>query len=91
MGKVHSRQHGEQQATYVCGYLVGSFRTRRPVDFYCSDGPENPRPDAWCAACEDVQERTGGEWTDGSEAFADIRLLCGAYYDLARALSAARD
>ena len=77
--------HGEQQATYVCQHLVQSLRTGKRVGFWCAEDNGNPRPDAWCDECEKMVQSTGGEWTDESEAFAGITLLCGACYDRAKA------
>ena len=85
--KVECPAHGSQEATYVCHHLAESLRTGKKVGFYCA--PE-PRGDAWCAACEEVRVREGGEsgdWNDKSESFAKIKLLCGACYDNVRKLN----
>ncbi len=79
-------EHGSQETTFVCQHLVQSLRDGRPVGFFVSRDADRPRPDAWCAACEEKVQSTGGEWTDESEAFAGVTLLCGACYDQARAL-----
>jgi hypothetical protein len=81
-------QHGSQPATFVCQHLQASLLSGRVVGFFTSDDPNNPRPDAWCGACERAVQRTGGEWTDESEGFAGVRLMCGACYDHVRALNA---
>ena len=81
---VECAQHGKQQATYVCRHLVESLRTGARVGYCCADDPGNPRPDAWCSACEERIQATGGEWTDESEPFAGVTLLCGACYDKAK-------
>ena len=80
-------RHGSKQATFVCQHIVGSLRNRNRVGFYVAEYPGNPRPDAWCAACEAKLQRTGMDWTDESEAIADVQLLCGAFYDQAKALN----
>jgi hypothetical protein len=86
---VHCGEHGPQQATFVCRHLVESLRESRRVGFHCADDAANPRPDAWCGACEAKVAGTGGEWTDESEAFAGVTLLCGSCYDRVRQLNSA--
>jgi hypothetical protein len=73
--------HGTQQATFVCQHLVHSLRTGEYVGFCCAESGGNPRPDAWCDECEKAVQATDGEWNNESEAFAGIKLLCGACYD----------
>lgn len=84
---VECREHGSQPATFVCRHLVQALRDRRPVGFWTSDDAVNPRPDAWCDACEAKVQSTGGEWTDESEGFAGVTLLCGTCYDEARRMN----
>ena len=84
---VECAEHGPQQATYVCRHLVESLRTGKKVGFWWADDPDNPRPDAWCSACEEKVQETGGEWVDESESFAGVTLLCGACYDRAKKLN----
>ena len=84
---VECPEHGRTQATFVCRHLAESLHTGRATGFFTSDA-EQPRPDAWCAACEEMVWRTGGEWTEESEAFAGVTLICGGCYDRARALNA---
>jgi hypothetical protein len=81
---VHCGQHGKQQATFVCHHIVQSLATNERVGFFTADDPDNPRPDAWCAACEKKVWETGGEWNDESEAFARVTMVCGACYDRAK-------
>lgn len=80
-------KHGKQQATYVCQHIVQSLRDGQPKGFWSSgESPDNPRPDSWCSACEEVVNRVG-EWNDESESFAGVSLLCGACYDLAKEMN----
>ena len=83
---VECAEHGPQQATFVCQHIVQSLRDGRSVGFFWAEDADAPRPDAWCAACEDEVQSTGGEWIDESEAFAGVTLLCGACYDRAKAI-----
>jgi hypothetical protein len=85
--EVHCERHGRQQATFVCCHIVRGLREGVSYGFYWADDPDNPRPDAWCTACNELVASTGGEWTDESEAFAQVTLLCGACYDRARAMN----
>lgn len=81
---VECTTHGTQQATFVCRHIVDGVRTRESVGFWTSRDPDNPRPDAWCTECQALVQATGGEWTDESEAFAGVTLLCGTCYDDAK-------
>jgi hypothetical protein len=69
--------HGSSPATYVCQHLVID-----PVQrWHCAlPSIENPRPDAWCDACETVFLRDG-EWNDKNEGEVEISILCGHCYD----------
>jgi hypothetical protein len=85
---VECDRHGPQPATFVCCHIVQTLQDGMPRGFHPGDDPGNPRPDAWCTACEEKVAATGGEWTDESETFAQVTLLCGACYDRARAMNA---
>ncbi len=85
--RVDCERHGSQPATFVCRHLVESLGSGGRVGFFCADDRGNPRPDAWCAACEERVQGTDGEWTDESEAFAGVTLICGACYDSVRELN----
>lgn len=89
--QVECGEHGSQDATFVCQHIVESVRDGEPRGFWRARDPGNPRPDAWCSACEEKVQATNGEWTDESEAFAGVKLLCGACYDTARALNPGLD
>jgi hypothetical protein len=73
---LHCRRHGASFPCYVCGHLVGG----RALGFHQAEDPGNPRPDAWCDACEAVLEEEG-EWNERCEAFAGITVVCGGCYD----------
>jgi hypothetical protein len=77
--EVECRIHGKSYATFVCQHLAkGEGR-----GFFCADDPQDPHPDAWCAACESVRKQEG-EWNDRSEAFAKIAVLCAGCYELVK-------
>lgn len=83
---VQCSEHGPQEQAFVCKHLLRSLSTREQVGFFIAG---QPRGDAWCSACEEVRMREGGDtgdWNERSEAFADIKLLCGACYDEIRKL-----
>lgn len=84
-GILDCARHGSQPATFVCRHLAESLASGASVGFFTSGDPDTPRPDAWCAACEACVQRTGGEWTDESEGFAGVTMICGACYDQVRA------
>lgn len=89
-GRVGCPAHGTGTATFVCRHLAGSLRTGDAVGFFTAEADGNPRPDAWCAACEERVWRTGGEWTDDSERFAGVTMICSQCYDRARAFNSPR-
>ncbi|MEZ5919154.1 MAG: hypothetical protein R3D66_04345 [Alphaproteobacteria bacterium] len=84
--KIECVEHGLQPETFVCQHLVQSLQTGTLCGFWCAEDPDNPRPDAWCNACEELVNRTGG-WNDESESFAGVKLLCGKCYDRVKALN----
>ena len=72
--KVTCGTHGSVGAAFVCGHIVDSDAA--PVGFNEPElEPDDPEPQAWCDACDELVERVG-EWNDETEAFADIRLVC---------------
>lgn len=80
---LHCGSHGLKRATFVCqhltkGYGQGFFWG------YSEDEPDDPFPDAWCAACDEQLEKHGGEWNDENEAFAGITMICADCYLAAR-------
>ena len=77
---------GKSHATFVCRHLARNAG----LGFFWSETPDDPRPDAWCGACDEVLEREGG-WNDRSEPFAKVTLICAACYDRARLRNRARD
>ncbi|MDH5543943.1 MAG: hypothetical protein OEZ43_00025 [Gammaproteobacteria bacterium] len=79
--------HGKQQATFVCQHIVQTLSDGEARGFWWANDPENSRPDAWCSACESMVQKTNGEWTDDSEEFAGVKLLCGACYDIAKKIN----
>jgi hypothetical protein len=70
---------GTSHATFVCRHLAGNAG----LGFFAADDEADPRPDAWCGACDEVLKREG-EWNERSESFARIKLICAGCYDRAR-------
>ena len=84
--------HGLQQETFVCQHIVQGLHNRQRVGFFWSTySPENPRPDAWCAECEQRVAATGGEWIGEAEANLGAKILCGVCYDMAKILHSGGD
>ncbi|MDF1504653.1 hypothetical protein [Roseisolibacter sp. H3M3-2] len=81
-GRVRCATHGDSAPAYVCGHLA---RGDGRAFFHADDDPGNPRPDAWCDACERLRVACGGRWTEEAEASLGVRLLCGGCYDGIRA------
>ncbi|MBN1904118.1 MAG: hypothetical protein JW927_03385 [Deltaproteobacteria bacterium] len=85
---VECSTHGKQQATYVCQHIIQSLRDGIPRGFWSAEPePGDLRPDSWCSACEEMVNKTCGEWNDESEEFAGVTLLCGECYDRAKAMN----
>jgi hypothetical protein len=70
--------HGRCRKGYVCQHLARGSG----LGFHSPDDPE--RLNGWCDACERVRRRCGG-WTDESETFARIALVCDQCFAAARA------
>src|SRR5262245_51967658 len=71
--------HGNCYATFVCRHLASG----QGRGFFTANVDDDPKPDAWCFACEQVLKAVG-TWNDESESFAGISLLCSGCYDDAR-------
>ena len=84
--KVRCHVHGEQEETYICCHIMGSLDDGRAVGFHRPKDSPLERPDAWCTECERVRVAAGGEWTDDAMAFVQVKLVCGACYDLAKSI-----
>ena len=83
-GFVECKAHGAQAETIVCQHILESLQTRVAVGFFWSGLQDIPRPDAWCALCEDALSAAGGEWTEGLAEQAGLRPLCAGCYDQAK-------
>ena len=76
--------HGAQAESIVCRHIAESLETRVATGFFWSALQDTPRPDAWCALCENRLLAAGGEWTEELADEAGLRPLCGGCYDEAR-------
>ncbi len=83
-GRVDCSIHGLQPATFVCRHIIEGLRQNTTCGFWQATDTTDPRPDAWCSACNEFLARHGGEWNDTTEDYAGVSLLCGSCYDLAR-------
>ena len=77
--RLECRDHGEAYATFVCQHIA--VGTGQGFNY---GNLEDPRPDAWCDACDLVLMACGGEWNDSSEALAGVTMICSECYDRAR-------
>jgi hypothetical protein len=80
---VHCGTHGERRPTFVCRHLVqgaglGFFQGRTLSE------EDSAEPCAWCDACEKVRIKCGGAWTDESEGFAGVTMICDLCFEAAR-------
>lgn len=79
MSMVQCGEHGPQQETFTCEHLVSGSG----LGFNYNEEADNPRPDAWCDACEEIRRQSDG-WNEESESKIKIVLLCGKCYDATR-------
>lgn len=76
--RIECDAHGSGEATYACQH----FAAGTALLYFFAESEESSRPDAWCEKCEcERQHDPDGDWTEESEAFAGIRLLCHLCYD----------
>ncbi|MHC4884285.1 MAG: hypothetical protein ACYTGH_04285 [Planctomycetota bacterium] len=74
--EVECSTHGKGYATYVCQHLARGEANA----FITGDDDGDNRPDAWCEACDEVLISENG-WTDKSEEFAGVTMVCSGCYD----------
>ncbi len=80
--EIECDRHGPSSATFVCQHVARGVG----LGFFTSvEDPSDPRPDAWCTACEEMVNAAGGCWDERTEAIAQITLLCEGCYDEVRA------
>ena len=80
---VECSEHGVQPRGYVCEHL---YEGSKQGFVASTDEPDNPFPDAWCRACEEIRQAHGG-WNEHSEKQLSIHIVCGACYQLIRGLN----
>jgi hypothetical protein len=77
---IHCHRHGDTSAAFVCSHLL---RGENQGFVASEEDPDNPHPDAWCSACDNIREACGGsdgEWNEQSEALIEVKLVCGDCY-----------
>lgn len=79
--------HGRLTEAYVCRHIVETLTDGVLRGFWTPDESEEGPPEAWCSACEDKLQRSGGNWTPEIESFVDIRLVCSGCYEQAQAMN----
>jgi hypothetical protein len=78
--QVECDHHGLKPAAYVCDHV---FRERQQGFVASTEEPDNPFPDAWCLACEQVRAAHGG-WNEAAEQHLRVRLVCSDCYLMLR-------
>ncbi len=71
--------HGKQRPAFVCQHLATAGGSRCGLGFFQPDVIDLSQWDAynaWCAECDRILRKNGGEWNDAAEAFAKPKLLC---------------
>lgn len=84
---VECGEHGRQPATFVCQHIAQSLLSGNPIGFFWSADAEEERPEAWCAACDELVARCGGDRTGEAAEHLGAKLLCAMCYDRVRALN----
>lgn len=85
MADVQCSVHGLQQRTFVCQHVAEGLVSRTRVGFFWTEEyPDNPRPDAWCSACNGRVKATDGDWVGEALEHLKPKILCGACYDFAK-------
>ena len=79
-GQVQCDRHGPRPSAYVCDHL---FRESRQGFVASTEQPDNPFPDAWCLACDEVRLAHGG-WNEASEKHLTVRVVCSDCYEMIR-------
>ena len=74
-------QHGTSAPTVVCRHLfdAGAEAANR-LDFITAFEPDEPRPTAWCRACEGERAREN-RWSARAEAEAAWVAICSYCYE----------
>ncbi len=79
--KIKCDGHGEGYETFVCQHVFDGTG----LGFFSEPAtPNNPWPDAWCAACYDYMQRVP-DWDKEPNAHERIRLVCHHCYEVIRA------
>ena len=81
---IFCEKHGAEEFAIACIHICRAIDSREKVGFYECTDTDCPRPDAWCAACEqwnrDNPDKPVEEWMK----VADFRLLCIRCWDEAK-------
>jgi hypothetical protein len=85
LNSIRCETHGLQQETWVCQHIAQGLFDRQRVGFFWSvENPDNPKPDAWCSACNERVKSTNGEWVDEALEHLEPKCFCGACYEVAK-------
>jgi len=84
MNQVNCTDHGIQEETFVCQHIVKGLEENQPYGFHYPAESDEERPNAWCSSCNDLVKAKNWEWTDSVLEVAQVKLLCGACYDIAK-------
>ena len=85
-GPVQCATHGPQRAAFICHHLLDSMQdgVARGLYWHEDDAGEI---NAWCVECENYRLEIGGDWTDESDAFTQIKLICAACFERLKGLN----
>jgi len=84
MNLVNCTKHGIQEETFVCQHIVKGLEENQPYGFHYPEESDEKRPNAWCSSCNDFLKKENWEWTDRVLEVAQVKLLCGVCYDVAK-------
>lgn len=81
--RVNCPQHGVRRAAFVCRHLVSGSGLGFYTPNQAPSGEASGEQSAWCGACERVRRQQRG-WSDASEAFAGITVICDGCFEQSR-------
>jgi hypothetical protein len=87
---INCSEHGPRQEAFICQHIHDAGKQGASPGFNFVPTSDNDFPDAWCDECEAHLQGQGGEWSDETQSFTKIVLLCSGCYDDYRQVATAQ-
>jgi len=84
--RIQCATHGDQEFTLACVHICNALEHRRQVGFHWDPEAGGPRPEAWCADCEQWMVDHPDGTIDEVMKVADFQRLCVRCWDEAKEL-----